>query len=461
MSEQIADYLTHYLSLCEEKDVFVVPSLRRMLEKATDGGPIPDAFKLNGNQPDLSYTRLSDSYIPVLLKPLAPCGVALRELDLGCNEIGDEGAKSIASWLKEDVTLESLNLRYNNIGPQGVGAIAQALQINEVLRSLDMSGNGASEEGGMEMANMLQLNTSLEALNLARTYLTATALIALSTVLHNNTSLITLNISNNYSARGTTFSSSVAADVMQHVTRMLETGNFTLRNVACAKMRICDDDVVNGWSTAVKANLRIAELDLSSNNITRDGGVALFRAMHSHPALVVVKLSSCSIKDEGADAVASMLENNYALQTLWIDYNGITGKGLLAIAKSLPRNQYLRRIAVWGNKWDVPACEAWAALIGGPLVDVTYDDDLHGRIVEPGETFPQEGRRIINVQAKGSAQAAAEKHGSNGALNQHQSPVKTGQAAQVKQRFVQRDVDVSFYAVEGVVHVARNESGAT
>ncbi|KAJ3011998.1 hypothetical protein HKX48_006541 [Thoreauomyces humboldtii] len=383
MTLQISDYLDSYLQLCEDEDVFVVPSLKRVLQNAVDGGQVPDTFRLNGTQSDLSHTRLTDTYVNILLKPLGPCGVVLREFDLSCNEIGDDGAVALAAFVKvwkqsnpwatiqnltfsrvvqDDTALETLNLRANNIGPVGVVALAKALHINERLLKLDISGNNVGSEGGMEIANMLQLNSSLEHLHMANCRLTATPLIALSTVLRNNTTLIGLDISNNFSNTGP-HSVSVTADIQRHLTLMLEC-NFSLVQIRCGKMRVNDADVVECWQRALKSNLRITDLDLSSNNITRDGGTGLSRALHNHPSLITLTLSCCSIQDEGAEAIALMLQNNFTLQSLHIDYNGITGKGLTAVAKAITQNMALKKIRVWGNKWDVASCEVGKQLLG-------------------------------------------------------------------------------------------------
>ncbi|KAJ3140741.1 hypothetical protein HDU90_008045 [Geranomyces variabilis] len=431
MTLQISDYLDNYLQLCREKDVFSVPSLCRSLQNAIDVGTAPDAFYLSGTQSDLTHTRLTDAYVDILMKPLVTCGVVLRELDMSCNEIGDEGATALAKFLKDDGSLETLNLRANSIQPAGIAALARALHINERLHTLDISSNNIGGDGGMELANMLQLNSTLRTLSIASGGISATGLIALSTVLCNNTTLVALDLSNNFAVP---YARSATADIMKHFAAMLEC-NFSLTVIGCRKMRILDEDVREFWGKAVGVNLRITELDLSANTITRDGSVILFKALHTHPSLTTLKLSSCQIQDEGAEAVALMLSNNYTLSTLYIDYNGITGVGLIAIAKASRYNQALKRIRVWGNKWNTAACEVWAPLLGGPQVDVHTSDNLRERLARPGALFPVDGRRTVSVHAKSVDTDAASGR-----------PIA---------RFYDTDVDVVFYGVEGVLCVAR------
>jgi Ran GTPase-activating protein 1 len=60
----------------------------------------------------------------------------MTELELGVNEIGDEGAKAIAEALKVNAVLTTLSLWNNSIGDEGATAIAQA----EGQRGVDLGG---------------------------------------------------------------------------------------------------------------------------------------------------------------------------------------------------------------------------------------------------------------------------------------------------------------------------------
>ncbi|TPX58155.1 hypothetical protein SpCBS45565_g08064 [Spizellomyces sp. 'palustris'] len=444
MTLQVSDYLDSYLQLCNERDVFVIGSFRKSLQDAVEGGPVPETFKLNGNQPDLSNARLKDSYIDIILSPLSRSGAFLRELDLSCNEIGDAGAGVLAAFLKDDMSLEVLDLHSNNISSNGVTALARALHVNDKLNVLDLSDNVAGNEGGMELANMLQINSTLTHLHLRNTYLTATPLVALATVLRNNTTLIRLDISNNHDYT-TNLTQSLSNDVMMHMTRMLAL-NYTLREIALAKMGVTDWQVMEYWARALKTNLRIEMVDLSCNRISRDGGVSICRSLYNHPSLGTLKLSRCSIQDEGAEAVSQMLQNNFGLQSLHLDYNAITGKGLVAIAQAFTKNFSLKQIKLWGNKWDVEACEAWAKLVGGPVANIAYGDDLSGTVVEADQLFPRDGRRTVSVRAH----SAKEKGAGNVQPRNYDDP-------RVNRRFKESEIDVAFYAVEGVLSVARRD----
>ena len=62
-------------------------------------------------------------------------------MDLGRNEIGDEGTAALSEALKSNNTLETLKLYTNRIGLAGAQSLADMLQVNRALASLDLRAN--------------------------------------------------------------------------------------------------------------------------------------------------------------------------------------------------------------------------------------------------------------------------------------------------------------------------------
>ena len=82
----------------------------------------------------------------VALAFASPQNSSLGELCLGGNDIGDEGAKYIATILSTPGSaLRRLSLPDNNIGPVGAWALATALANNVTLEELDLWGNPIDE----------------------------------------------------------------------------------------------------------------------------------------------------------------------------------------------------------------------------------------------------------------------------------------------------------------------------
>jgi Ran GTPase-activating protein (RanGAP) involved in mRNA processing and transport len=97
--------------------------------------------------------------------PLRP--TSLQKLDLGSNNIGAEGAASLADALKANTSLQILDLRYNVIGASGAAgaagaaALADALKANTSLQTLYLGVNNIGTEGAAAIADALKVNCTL------------------------------------------------------------------------------------------------------------------------------------------------------------------------------------------------------------------------------------------------------------------------------------------------------------
>ena len=88
----------------------------------------------------VDYCGLSDASVGaacVLLR----ASRALQTVDLGGNQVGDEGAKMLSDALKGNTTLKTLRLHSNAIGASGGTALADLLLANRTLTKLDLRGN--------------------------------------------------------------------------------------------------------------------------------------------------------------------------------------------------------------------------------------------------------------------------------------------------------------------------------
>ena len=65
----------------------------------------------------------------------------LRNLDLTCTEIGNDGARVLAGILMLNTTLRTLTLRDAQIGDEGATALSKALRYNTTLEMLDLASN--------------------------------------------------------------------------------------------------------------------------------------------------------------------------------------------------------------------------------------------------------------------------------------------------------------------------------
>jgi hypothetical protein len=87
------------------------------------------------------YLQLGNDGAAVLTEGLLDY-TTLRKLDLRSNDIGTEGALSIAALVNASASLTGLHLGMNGIGIAGAESLAQGLEFSSI-QNLDLSDNGS------------------------------------------------------------------------------------------------------------------------------------------------------------------------------------------------------------------------------------------------------------------------------------------------------------------------------
>jgi Ran GTPase-activating protein (RanGAP) involved in mRNA processing and transport len=148
--------------LCMQKSSF---SNSQAVEALAQGG-----FQKNRSLEslDLSYCRLRDDDLKVIMKTLPP---TIQVLDLALNYCRSDGmAAIVAILLQEDHGLESLNLTNQHPGEFGgtldLSLLGLAVMSNHVLRHLDVSFNLLTTNDLSNLVAALSKNTTLESINL-------------------------------------------------------------------------------------------------------------------------------------------------------------------------------------------------------------------------------------------------------------------------------------------------------
>jgi len=100
-------------------------------------------------------------------KLLTPSRIQLRVLNPKGNELGDEGAMIVGSFISCNSLLEDLDLSWNAIHLRGVAALAKGLKANASLQSLYLSMNSILNEGAVKIGEVLAINRSLKVLDVS------------------------------------------------------------------------------------------------------------------------------------------------------------------------------------------------------------------------------------------------------------------------------------------------------
>jgi hypothetical protein len=114
---------------------------------------------------DLGHNNIGDEGAIAIVEALKVTAV-LTKLELYGNNIGVDGAKAIAEALKVNAVMTELELCGNKIGDEGAEAIAEALKVNAVLTELQLGGNTIGDEGAIAIAEALKVNAVLTELSL-------------------------------------------------------------------------------------------------------------------------------------------------------------------------------------------------------------------------------------------------------------------------------------------------------
>ena len=129
----------------------------------------------------------------------AMCGpTALLALDLSTNDIGPDGASTLAPALARLTALRRLRLSYNNLRAKGAEALAPALRCLTGLQVLLLGDNGLGHEGVAALAPAIGSLTALQLLNLGHNSLGAAGTALLAPELRQLTRLRKLHLHDNH-----------------------------------------------------------------------------------------------------------------------------------------------------------------------------------------------------------------------------------------------------------------------
>ncbi|XP_038566109.1 leucine-rich repeat-containing protein 34 [Micropterus salmoides] len=343
----------NFAAVCAENQIEINPHILQALEETT--GTENVTLKLSGNNRLRRVQRLDDKDALALSECLRHVK-CVTGLDVGYNNITDEGVGHLADLLQDDGSaLHSLDLMFNDIQTDGAEVLAKSLQGNSTLLCLRLSGNKIENRGAMHLASMLQVNNTLKELEVADCDLATQSVIAFAIVLKSNKTLRSVDIS-----RPLLFSHQDEWAV--HFSEMLAV-NCSLVELHLGKMGMTDTGMER-LTEGLRLNRSLRYLDLRCNRVTRDGARHLAEVLKHNPTLEIVDLSSNRIEDDGAAYLSEVIAwPGGALRELSVTSNNIKTEGLLSLARAMTANTTLTHIYIWGNHLEEPVCQAFRQLI--------------------------------------------------------------------------------------------------
>ncbi|KAM9772460.1 NACHT, LRR and PYD domains-containing protein 3-like isoform 5-T5 [Syngnathus typhle] len=281
----------------------------------------------------------------------SPC--SLRELDLGLNDLGDDGLEALAAGLaKPQCTLQGLGLSCCKLSKKSCEALASVLSSPGSLRELNLSWNDLCDDGLEALAaGLAKPQCALQVLGLEWCKLSKKSCEALASVLSSPCSLRELNLGEN----------DLGDDGLEALAAGLAKPQCTLQVLKLWTCKLSKKSC-EALASVLSSPSSLRELDLSSNNL-RDDGLETLAAGLAKPqcTLQVLKLRECNLSKKSCEALASVLSSPCSLRELDLGYNDLGDDGMEALAAGLANPQCtLQVLKLYCCKLNKKSCEALA-----------------------------------------------------------------------------------------------------
>lgn len=312
--------------------------------RSGDGVDDETMFKRGALLPDGKLDLCKQVVGPTGINPLLQsmaCNPYVTTLMIGNNIVGNDGARSIAEYIKSGKSaLRTWYIAGNNFDGEGIKPIAEALSQDSQVTALWLKRNPLLPAGVGHLANMLRLNCTLQVLDLVNTGVQDEGVRLLFAGLEHNKALKHLYLDQN------AITPSGAGWIARHLAEHdeLETLFLSCNRLGCNGAEIL--------AQGLEKNKNLARLSLASNRIAYRGAGLLCKAVHHHPSLVFLDLGFTKateavrevanfIGDRGAEHVAEMLKVNTTLRSLNLLHNAIGQLGVNHIKDALVNNHTL------------------------------------------------------------------------------------------------------------------------
>ena len=268
---------------------------------------------------DLSVNNIDSLGCVEIVKLFGDANCQLSALNLGHNNIGDEGVKQLSNAIVNS-QLRSLNIGRNNITDEGVKQLNNVL-VESQLSSLELGNNNITDEGVKHLSNVLE-DSQLSMLSLCSINITDEGVQQLTNVLVKS-QLSSLDLGDN----------SITDEGVQQLSNVLAKSQLSELNLW--SINITDEGVQQLSKVLVKSQL--SSLDLGSNNIG-DEGVKHLSNVLEDSQLSMLNLWSNNITDEGVQQLSNVLVKSQ-LSSLHLGFNNIGDEGVKHLSNVLEDSQ--------------------------------------------------------------------------------------------------------------------------
>ena len=296
----------------------------------------------------------------------------LNKLNISYNNITDQAADDIASFISYNSELKVLNLCHNNLQTSGTIKICKT-NISKLI-NLNISHNNIITDAAENIAAFLTYNNKLQVLDLSYNELgcinifksiqalsvlklsnchfineTATKL---ATILQCNIKLKEIDLSHNDLSTQVTIK--IFAEGMKNISS-LKTINISHNMITYEAAKYI--------ATVLSHNTKLKELYLSHNKLSASGAIKFFKGTKHISNLIALYISHNMITDEAANDTANFLLHNTDLKELNFSYNNLSAAGIIKICTGMRNISKLRMFNINHNKISDEAADDIATVL--------------------------------------------------------------------------------------------------
>lgn len=341
---------------------------------------------------------------------------ALTSLDLGFNNIGDEGcialSSAILSTSRIGGKLHTLYLSGNSVGEAGARSLAQIVRCGSGLKKLHLTGNSIGPDGIQELMTAVMENEMKVSRKASSSSFNEPAESNKAPSSHTfnrdspNSHTLQHQLTNGKASPAKPFFANAASSEgvtelflggtnMGHdgcvaVAKMLEQ-TTSLKVLSLANCQLNDSEAII-LAAAITKNckrLPIEKLLLSFNNLTCKGIEALMNAVWGLKHLKDLQLDNNKMQTRGAQVVSAVLGAVKSLTALNVGFNMISGSGIKVLMKAVAESTTLTSLSISGNNIDFNSANAVA-------IALAHNKSLTSLFLDHC-SIPSEGQRLITA----------------------------------------------------------------
>lgn len=289
---------------------------------------------------DLGINNIQDDGARVLADVLSANNV-LQNVCVEDNCIEVSGVKSIFEALTKNQSLLKLDVSHNTIASEGIQHVAQALIVNHCLKELVLYNTSLGSGGSVALCDALKVNSSITSLDVSSNNLGPVDGRAIGDALRVNTSLTHLNVNDN------TFE----LEGMSAIAKGLEV-NKILRIL---EARDVETNIGQFLGLVLKRNSSLTEIHLK-NHVGPDGGLHIGEGLQVNKTLKRMLLQHANLQVVDLKWISEGIKSNTALTTLDISFSHLSEEGAHFVCDALATNQTVHELLIEYAQLDNNGC---------------------------------------------------------------------------------------------------------